>query len=1068
MKPFVLILFLGIFAVVGPSLFVGLAYADNPNLFVSVENRKFENHFAGSMIVEVVVNDPNLKDRDQGLGEPDVTLNGKSLRMAQATDGSWYAYFANVNKAKVADQIAFESGTGGVGLDFGVFCDRDTDPSVVGISLSETDGFAVPDSQGLSGFTQGTAKFSECTGSPASSSSDLNNIVRKAKFLNSNSNVASGQIGLDPNAWPLVQLFSFDDVTIVYNPGGPAQTVHLEYDEIKNISISKDRDFYPANSEVFITIHDMQLNQDPTDADSWTFAVGPNSSVFYQAFDSNGRESAAGSPGLVDLSPRLSSLGFEDNGLFSMNFDSIVAFRTNDYQPALSISDGSESFSNIVTFVETEPNSGIFASYDNSDRSVIGILPNASRGLSDSVTYNEDSLSLLSGSSTARIEADPVLSVDASSSWRPGTEIPVRLYDPDQNLNSDSQDDLDLFRSTALIPTLKVGSPITLGSAGSVLLYETSTTSSNSGIAVPSSVPDSNSARLFLNTGLVNDTDFEKISIRLGVLASDLREILVNQKTDLGTNWINYDIRSLNRELELNDLSDTSFSLHFGSIDSPPVVIADKGSLRSFQGTVLLDGVDELQTKSGQVFLVMNFDASDDSSSAATILNEDDSQPIVFDIFSFGIKEDGKDVNNAIYRLELEESSDDSGLFVGSLEYGVANQLNIASASIADLLRPIDEEVKFLVTDRLVDEEGVSISYSDVANVGLSIPISTKSDIRTSSGMVSTDSRTYGFGRPVTIVLNDPDLNLRGDIVDIYHVINDPNSVNIDAVGTQSGDVLLEVIIKGTKYKRCVIDGVEHGGLGSTGFTLVETSPSSGTFEGVFKMPSQICNKSGTELMYTSGGNIDVRYFDFRDARGEKNIVTLSREKSYEFSAGNASLNSDRFELPSYPNSTEVVLTGSITGHNRGVPAEIILTLPDQSQQNFAVYPTNSGKYRAIFSLGHDSMVGTYHVDVLYRSSNISTTSFVIESNQLMDDFKDTAASWSNDGISDGAFLDNIRNLETKNYFDVPFMKGLSPHDESVPDWMKNTARWWSDDLISQDEYMQSIEFLVKKGILRI
>jgi len=81
------------------------AFAENPYLFVSAENSQFDNHFAGSMVVEVVVNDPDLKDIDEGVGEPLVTLNGADLRMVQGTDGSWYAYFANINQAKIADQI---------------------------------------------------------------------------------------------------------------------------------------------------------------------------------------------------------------------------------------------------------------------------------------------------------------------------------------------------------------------------------------------------------------------------------------------------------------------------------------------------------------------------------------------------------------------------------------------------------------------------------------------------------------------------------------------------------------------------------------------------------------------------------------------------------------------------------------------------------------------------------------------------------------------------------------------------------------------------------------------------
>ena len=96
--------------------------SSNPNLFVSAENTQFDNRFSGSMVVEVVVKDPGISDTSEGKGEPNVSINGKSLRMVQATDGNWYAYFANVDRAKAADATV---GLEGKGLDFGVFCSKD-------------------------------------------------------------------------------------------------------------------------------------------------------------------------------------------------------------------------------------------------------------------------------------------------------------------------------------------------------------------------------------------------------------------------------------------------------------------------------------------------------------------------------------------------------------------------------------------------------------------------------------------------------------------------------------------------------------------------------------------------------------------------------------------------------------------------------------------------------------------------------------------------------------------------------------------------------------------------------
>ena len=61
------------------------AHAANANLFVSAEKNQFNNYFGGPMVIEVVINDPDIKDTDEAKGEPDVTVNGKILRMVQAT-----------------------------------------------------------------------------------------------------------------------------------------------------------------------------------------------------------------------------------------------------------------------------------------------------------------------------------------------------------------------------------------------------------------------------------------------------------------------------------------------------------------------------------------------------------------------------------------------------------------------------------------------------------------------------------------------------------------------------------------------------------------------------------------------------------------------------------------------------------------------------------------------------------------------------------------------------------------------------------------------------------------------
>lgn len=1039
--------------------------ASNPNLSVSAENSRFSNHFAGSMVIEVVINNNDIRDTGQGKGEPDVTINGKSLRMVQATDGNWYAYFANLDYAKAADATV---GLSGEGLDFGEFCSRDTATTVFGVSFSETDGIAIPRVGGITDSTNGQTSFNACTGSPTSSN-NLNNVVRNPKSINTNPNVLPGQIGLDPDAWPIIQLFSFSDVTIQYNAAGGAQRVDLEFDEIPNISMNIDRDLYPTNAEVFLQISDIQLNQDPTDEDSWTFNIDSPMTTFYQAFDNSGNDAANGNAGLVNLIPFLSSLGFENNGKLSIDLGNIMEIQTNNDQPDILVSDGTNTFSSIVTLVEQGPKSGIFQSFDSSDQSVLGITSDAPRGQTGKITYNKQSVSVLTGPSSANISVDKetTLTIGDGGPMQPGREYPVVLFDPDQNLNTGARDDLDVFRETATIPTITIGRPITLQSAQNVQFHSASPTLTG-GDAAGSSVSDSNSARLVIDTSSVANGSYEMISMNLGISASQLADILldVSNSNTSGTNWINYDLRSLQRDLGISDFRDTSFSLYFGTLGTSPVVIIDAGDISSPQGFVQIDDSDvgDLLDQSGTVFLVIDFDSSNNDSGEILVSSETSGQPIVFDMFSFGLK-NNQSINNSIYRFELEETQDNSSTFEGTFAYAVTNQLNILDPSFIKTTQTISDEVKIIVTNRLIDEEGVVISYSDLDVTGVVTTTSTQSDITTSSGTVSTGSKTFRFGQPVTITLHDPDLNLDSDRIDIYQVINDPNSPNVDTVG-QNGKILLEIKLKDIRYKRCTINGVEHGGLASTGFTLVETGTSTGIFEGVFKMPSRICNKAGTELVSTAGGSLDVKYHDSRDDSGNENIFSLLRPQTSSYSSP-AKLSHDTVALPNAGSVKEIILSGSIANHKRGLPLSVTLTNPDGTVQNFASSVSNSGSYKSLFTVNSDSLPGTYSITLSYDGQRVDTLSFSVVAEEIPSWIKNNARWWSSNTISDDEFIDGIEHLINDGIISTPSSDQNSITRE-VPDWIKNNAKWWSEDKISDQDFKTAIEYLVKKGIIRV
>jgi hypothetical protein len=634
-------------------------------------------------------------------------------------------------------------------------------------------------------------------------------------------------------------------------------------------------------------------------------------------------------------------------------------------------------------------------------------------------------------------------------------------------LNTGANDDLDVFRETAIIPTITIGNPITLENANDAKFHLTSPILN--GTSIVSSVPDSNSDRLIIDTTTLGVVSYEMFSVNLGVSVSSLASILLDSsESDIyGTNWINYDFRSFERELGISDFSDTSMNMTFGALGSSPITIVDAGDISSAQGFVRIDDSDvvDILNQSGNVFLVIDFDSSDNDVGVIDVSSETKQQPIVFDLLSFGLEND-QSINNSIYRFELEETTNNSSTFEGTLEYAVTNQLNILDPEFIQTIDTISDDVKIIVTNRLIDESGITISYSDIDVTGVTTKISTQSDISTHTGAISTIS-TFRFGQPVTITLKDPDLNLKQDLVDIYFVINDPNSENVDTVG-KDGIKLLEVLIKDIRYKRCTIDGVEYGGLGATGFTLVETGPSTGIFQGVFKMPSQICNKSGTALISSAGGSLDAKYYDSRDSFGNANTFSLLRSKSSASFSSSPQLSSYEIVKPLSGNIEEIILSGSVNNHRRGIPLEVNIVSPDGNSQNFGAALSSSGGYRSIISINENSLSGVYEIQLSHNNFDLGSISFEVISPKIPNWVKDTAKSWASTSISNSEFLDGFEYLIKEGIIAIPSTESSSSFNQTIPDWIKNNARWWSDNKISDEDFIKSLQFLIKKGIIRL
>jgi len=139
-----------------------------------------------------------------------------------------------------------------------------------------------------------------------------------------------------------------------------------------------------------------------------------------------------------------------------------------------------------------------------------------------------------------------------------------------------------------------------------------------------------------------------------------------------------------------------------------------------------------------------------------TRVNATSTGAITVDLFSFGYKNDGivktDRVNNAIYRIEAEETGDNTSTFEGTLEYVMLNQLNILDSSTYTDLDTISSSPKFVVHQDLDDEESPRVNYNDLAADGTVTQVSDQQAAPTHSGVVSFAQPTYNLSRCVSKV----------------------------------------------------------------------------------------------------------------------------------------------------------------------------------------------------------------------------------------------------------------------------------------------------------------------------
>jgi len=434
-------------------------------LYVSAENAQFGNLFGGGSVVEIIVKDPNRADTEVAEAEPTVYVDNNVLRLAQGVDGYWYAYIGAYGYIDSSGTDDFDSTDNY--LDYGVETTDGTYGSagVIGQAHLGANGTGRADLSGGASTTLLTATTGVITNPPTLSDyNNTNNVGGDPTTSNGDQSSTLGQIGVNGTEWPFIQLYDFTQgaFDIVLSQAGQDEVVTLDYDSSGldgYASVVVDRLSATQGSEVHLEIFDQALNIDPTNEDIVIFYVPAAGTAGTVSF-TNGTH-----PGDYAGGHEAENMGFGDNGVLKINYNTNSAADASGTAVPVFANDATAddpTADQYLVFYEGADNSGVFYNTDDSDDSNLIVATTAKRGTTGTIDYNDSAVTFLVANDFGDLDMDEA---SVGDEWNSGETLAVTLVDQDLNKNSWKDEDMVMTNSyNSTIPSLQVGSPITLGS----------------------------------------------------------------------------------------------------------------------------------------------------------------------------------------------------------------------------------------------------------------------------------------------------------------------------------------------------------------------------------------------------------------------------------------------------------------------------------------------------------------------------------------------------------------------------------------------------------------------------
>nr|AIF22845.1 hypothetical protein [uncultured marine thaumarchaeote SAT1000_10_G09] len=899
-------------------------------LYVSAENAQFGNLFGGGSVVEVIVKDPNRADTDVAEAEPTVYVDNNVLRLAQGVDGYWYAYIGAYGFIDDSGSDDFDSTDNY--LDYGV----QTADGLIGQDHLGLTGTGESDMSTGASFTMLSATTGVITNPPTLSdyNGTDNSHSHYANNTNADQSSVYGQIGVNSTEWPFIQLYDFTQgaFDIVLSQAGQDEVVTLDYDSSGldgYASVVVDRLSATQGSEVHLEIFDQALNIDPTNEDIVIFYVPTDGSAGTVSF-TNGTM-----PGEYDGGHEAENMGFGDNGVLKINYNANGAQTAAGVAVPVFANDATAddgTTDQYLVFYEGADNSGVFYNTDDSDDSNLIVSTTAMRGTTGTIDYNDSAVTFLVTNDFGDLDMDES---SIGDEWNSGETLAVTLIDQDLNKNSWSSEDMALNSSyNSTVPSLQIGSPITLssdslfGNTESALVAHSGMTCGTFNKVCTLTSPV---------TALLMSSDYVQVSFN-GTTIADARTA-IEAATYV---FVNYDVTETAGGVTGISLVDASGE----ALMTETATTEEVGLVQLAKSTVqVVTTTDLVETDT----LILNF--TSEGTSANTQLAGEVGDSIYVDIFTFGDR-----VNNAIYRLLLEESDDNSATFEGDVEFIMLNQINVDAVATFSGLSTYGSSLTMIVHEDMTDEDSPRINYMDLGADGVETQIADQVAAPSHSGVVTFDSANYKTADTVVVTLDDQDLNTDSGLLDVYITDRD------DKVGNEGTDHILDITFNDVLWQNGAdlgkTAGTPHDGLEASGFTLVETAVDSGIFTGSFQVPVDYYDSGSATTVTTTGTDIEVNYNDHRDASGE--TIEVGAGASVNANTGSVEFDRNVYPVP-WGNETsgERFALHSTAAESTAWTDSHLATSHSLAQGNVTVHVSVTDADYDISAMGEDSITDT-------------------------------------------------------------------------------------------------------------